>query len=248
MKVEMKVMVLVILEVCPSLLYFTMYSLLTVYFAQLSYTVKGLPFFHVRNSWFITNLLLYVIVVLNFVLESSAKYVYLSIFTAYVLNSVVVVWFSVSVFNYFPSAASGNITRVTKRLFPLVVMCFTGLVFNDLNYFICFMRAAHVYTYSAHDLYLPILSKPSMLEILTLVMAETIPSVVFLFLVSKRQLSGEESSLLTTVVDSASNANPMTRFKGGGEAGGEEYPRGGGYEAHGSSDNLRMGIYSQLAT
>jgi hypothetical protein len=154
------------------------------------------------------------------------------------------VWFSVSVFNYFPSAASGNITRVTKRLFPLVVMCFTGLVFNDLNYFICFMRAAHVYTYSAHDLYLPILSKPSMLEILTLVMAETIPSVVFLFLVSKRQLSGEESSLLTTVVDSASNANPMTRFKGGGE----EYPRGGGYEAHGSSDNLRMGIYSQLAT
>jgi hypothetical protein len=196
MNVSMKDMVLVTLEVCPSLLYFTMYSLLTVYFAQLSYTVKGLPFFHVRNSWFITNLLLYAIVLLNFVLESSAEYVYLSVFTAYILNLIVVVWFSFSVFSYFPSNTSGNLHRITKRLLPLIVVCFTGLAFNGLNYFICFLRSA------SND---SVLSTPSVLEVLTLVMAETVPSIAFLFLVSKRTTSGEQASLLTSVVDSTTN-------------------------------------------
>lgn len=196
MNVDMKDMVLVTLEVCPSLLYFTMYSLLTVYFAQLSYTVKGLPFFHVRNSWFITNLLLYAIVLLNFVLESSAKYVYISVFTAYILNLSVVVWFSISVFSYFPSSTSGNLHRITKRLLPLIIVCFTGLAFNAMNYFICFLRTA------SND---SMLRSPSIAEVLTLIMAETVPSIVFLFLVSKRATSGEETSLLTSVVDSATN-------------------------------------------
>ena len=196
MNVGMKDMVLVTLEVCPSLLYFTMYSLLTVYFAQLSYTVKGLPFFHVRNSWFITNLLLYAIVLLNFVLESSAEYVYLSVFTAYVLNLMVVVWFSYSVFSYFPNNTSGNLHRITKRLLPLIIVCVTGLLFNGLNYLICFLRS------SSND---SMLSSPSILEVLTLIMAETIPSIAFLFLVSKRATSGEQASLLTSVVDSTTN-------------------------------------------
>ena len=43
-------------------------------------------FFHVRNP-FITNLLLYAIVLLNFVLVSSAEYIYLSIFVAYASTS-----------------------------------------------------------------------------------------------------------------------------------------------------------------
>jgi hypothetical protein len=196
MHADMKEMVLVVLRVCPSLLYFTMYSLLTVYFAQLSYTVKGLPFFHVRNSWFITNLLLYAIVLLNFVLVSSAEYVYLSIFVAYALNLIVMVWFSASIFSYFPNVASGNVLRVFKRLLPLVVVCVTGLAFTGLNYILLYLRAApSTNTIGTGTL------EFSLVEVALLIMAEIAPSLAFLYLVSKRKTEGERSSLLTTVVN-----------------------------------------------
>ena len=196
----MKEIVLVVLRCVPSLLYFTMYSLLTVYFAQLSYTVKGLPFFHVRNSWFITNLLLYAIVLLNFVLVSSAEYVYLSIFVACALNLIVVVWFSASVFSYFPNQAGGNTQRIFKRLLPLVIVCVIGLIFTALNYALLFLHSSP--STSAGMMVF------SLAEVLLLIMAETVPSLAFLYLVSKRQITGEKSSLLTTVIQTAAT-NPL---------------------------------------
>ena len=221
MQENMKEMVFVVLRVCPSLLYFTMYSLLTVYFAQLSYTVKGLPFFHVRNSWFITNLLLYAIVLLNFVLVSSAEYIYLSIFVAYALNLIVVVWFSASVFSYFPNTASGNIQRIFKRLLPLVVVCVTGLAFTGLNYILLYLRAAPSTNTTGTGA-----MEFSLVEVALLIMAEIAPSSAFLYLVSKRQVVGEESSLLSKTTaaislleGSASNVEESGRGGGTGRGG-----------------------------
>ena len=77
--------VLTSFRLIPSLPYFTMYSLLTVYMAQLCYTVNGLPFFHVRNLWFFSNFSLYLVVIISLVFFVGSDYAYGSFFVTYLL-------------------------------------------------------------------------------------------------------------------------------------------------------------------
>ena len=146
--------VLVSSRLVPSLLYFTMYSLLTVYLAQLCYTVNGLPFFHVRNFWFFCNFSLYLLVVISLVFFANPDYADASFFIAYLLNLAVFAWYGTSVFKVIPSTQSstatglraltptkkpsqistGSTARVLARLWPLVVVCGVGVCLSCFNF------------------------------------------------------------------------------------------------------------------
>ncbi len=111
----------------PSLLYFTMYSLLTIYFAQLCYAVRGISFSMIRNLWFVLNLFLYLIVLYELLVEehvpihvhvhdndndndndSKRDIITLTIAVATGINLILLSWFSVNVFKYFPSSNSSS--------------------------------------------------------------------------------------------------------------------------------------------
>ena len=200
LKVEPQAHLETSISVFPSLLYFTMYSLLAVYFAQLVYTVQGVPFFRVRNVWFFTNLLLYVTVIFSVIFLTSLEYVYFAIFLTYFANLVLIGWYSNSVFNHFPepttgrsmSASAASVAKITTKLYPVVVVSLGGLFVNVLHYG---MLAFDVI--KRHQV---------VMRVLLFAAGEVGPSIALLYLVSKRSERGEEASLLTKVVETTYSA------------------------------------------
>lgn len=158
-------------RVIPSLLYFTMYSLLTVYLAQLCYTVNGLPFFHVRNVWFFSNFSLYLLVLVSIVFMESPTYVYCEFCIAHLLNLCAFSWYGISVFKFIPTLASSTSSarllaplkkptnsttnspsavnsysasnaRVLARLLPLIVVGHVGVILSLLTFLLMAFQIA----------------------------------------------------------------------------------------------------------
>jgi hypothetical protein len=192
----------------PSLLTFTMFSLLTVYFAQLCYTVMGMPFFHVRNCWFAGNLLLYLLVLFGLFVYVDSGIVCGALATAFGTTFLVVGWFGMNVFKYFPlgsanacatgggigiscDSSSGtntpNAQQVRARLLPLVTACMLGLGVDAAMYCKLFFVDAGI-------------TSQVVVNTSFIICAEILPSTVFLWVVSRRASEGEHTSLLTATV------------------------------------------------
>lgn len=150
------------LRVLPTLLYYTMYTLLTVYLAQLVYTVNGMPFFHVRNVWFFANFFLYLVVVTAVAFLPAPNYVFGAFFLAYAADLVIVGWYGMQAFKFMPtttnsaSTSTGKLSgsssssssapssslqasaamqaRIRSRLMPLIVVCCVGVSISCLNF------------------------------------------------------------------------------------------------------------------
>jgi len=210
------------LQVLPSLFYFTMYSLLTVYFAQLCYTVNGLPFFHVRNLWFLTNVCLYALMIVCLIFKLGSTYVFGMLFFSYCANLIVMAWFGVSIFKFFPSSAASptsvlhpplhqqqpyqhsplmnasnsNSQRIVTVLLPLIITCCSGLSIGVINFLVLALQVLPSSISST-----PPTSSQVLLEIFLLSLAEVLPSLGFLYLVYKRDTSTslEEPSLLSRI-------------------------------------------------
>ena len=138
----------------PTLLYYTMYTLLTVYLAQLVYTVNGMPFFHVRNVWFFANFSLYLVVISAVVFVPSPTYVYGAFFLAFTVDLLIVGWYGTQLFKFLPAppvltASSGKLAgagasssfasaaaqaKIRSRLMPLIVVCCLGVSMSCLNF------------------------------------------------------------------------------------------------------------------
>ena len=192
------------LKVVPSLFYFTMYSLLTVYFGQLSFTVRGVASFRIRNIWIVTNALLYGFVIMTLFFHLP-ELVYMSIFVAYTTNLTATTWFSCSLFNFLPTAvaslsATNNRERIMKKLSPLMIGCGIGLLFNVGNYLYLYISCS----ISTFDI-------AGSREFLLSLIGEILPSLLFIWAIAKPTMTGEDPSLLTTVVDAASD-NPVMNY------------------------------------
>lgn len=151
------------LRVLPTLLYYTMYTLLTVYLVQLVYTINGMPFFHVRNIWFFANFSLYLVVVTAVAFLPAPSYIFGVLFVAYAANLVIVGWYGTQIFKFMPavpaststgklssstasssssSAASASASSSSKtaqskiraRFMPLIIVCCVGVSINCLNF------------------------------------------------------------------------------------------------------------------
>jgi len=199
----------------PSLVTFTMYSLLTAYFAQLCYTVMGMPFFHVRNSWFLSNVALYFLVLFGLFVYVNSSFVCGSLAFAFGINFLVAAWFGMNLFKNFPpvsanasgagggnfgiggragnSGNSGNtphVQQVRTRLTPLVSACTFGLFADSALYFRLLLVDPDITT--------------QVIGTAALIMcSEILPATAFLWVVSKRENDGESASLLTATVAAA---------------------------------------------
>jgi hypothetical protein len=125
--------------------------------------------------------------------------VYLSIFVAYIANLMATTWFSYSIFNFLPTtvaslSATNNRERIIKKLSPLMVGAGIGLVFNAGNYLYLYISCS----ISTFDI-------AGSREFLLSLIGEILPSLLFIWVISKPTVMGEDSSLLTYVVDAASD-------------------------------------------
>jgi len=204
----------------PSLLVFTMYTLLTVYFAQLCYTVMGLPFFHVRNSWFLANVLLYFLVLIGLFVSVNSTLVWGSFAVAFATNFFVAGWFGMNLFKYFPAetekTASGagisnfiagagtsgpapNVEQVRARLTPLIGASLFGLFVDSASYFRLYFID-------------PDITSQVVVTATLIICAEILPATVFLWAVSRRGNDGERASLLTATVAATGRLPIMNRY------------------------------------
>ena len=186
--------------VLPSLLFFTMYTLLTVYLAQLCYAVKGQPFFGVRNTWLLANTTLYLAVLCGLYITCSLDMVASCFTVAIICNLGACSWYAVNVFRFFPSPSSGlsasdGLSKITGQLLPILIVCFSGICCEMVLYALL-QQGVIYYDQDAVTLVL-------------VMCAETVPSMVFLNFLSKSQGggigsgSGEQRSLLAESTTSA---------------------------------------------
>ena len=176
--------------VLPSLVFFTMYSLLTVYLAQLCYAVRGQPFFIVRNAWFVVNVSLYFAVLCGLYITCSLDWVASCLAVVTMGNLGALSWYTINVFRYFPipsgvGQSADNLKKITDKLLPMLIVCFVGICCEMVLY-VLLQQGVVNYDQDANTLIL-------------VTFAETLPSMVFLNFLSKAQEggSGEQKSLLS---------------------------------------------------
>lgn len=214
-------------RVIPSLFFFTTYSLLAVYFAQLCYTVNGLPFFHVRNVWFFANFGLYLIVAVSIIFLVDPPLVYGTFVFAYLLNIGTFTWFGVSIFKFIPSgqqsptsAVRGLMSTPTPNKTAAAAGEGSALNQSALNSSIekivprllpiIIVCSAGMSVSAINFLLLAIQVLPkaseggSSIEFALILVSEVLPSMGFLFLIPKQDNTYEEPSLLSIVVRATS--------------------------------------------
>jgi hypothetical protein len=182
------------LTLFPSLFYFTLYSLLTVYFAQLYYTVLGQAFFHVRNVSLGANVGFYALFLVELLFFRNASVVYAASALAFAVNLVMTAWFGCGLFKHFPAgpspsggdklsnsnAANSEIEEVKARLLPLVVTCMAGLGLGLLWFLLLLMNAVHSVDVTTNGV--------------CVLISELCPSWAFLLLVGQRDAHSDDVS------------------------------------------------------
>ena len=216
--------VLLTFRVIPSLFFFTTYSLLAVYFAQLCYTVNGLPFFHVRNVWFFANFGLYLIVAVSIIFLVDPPLVYGTFVFAYLLNIGTFTWFGVSVFKFIPSGQQSPSSAVRGLMstptHSRTAAAGEGTALNQLNSSIekivsrllpiIIVCSTGMSLSAINFLLLAIQVLPkaneggSSIEFALVLVSEVLPSMGFLFLIPKQDNAYDEPSLLSIVVRATS--------------------------------------------
>jgi len=114
-----------------------MYSLLTVFLAQLHHTVSGLSFSRVRILWFFGNVLLYVLTLI-FIVLSLPRFVFMVFFACSLLIVSCIGLYSYSIYKQLQGPhlmkAADKVDRVVSRFLPLVGICAAALLVSSIYY------------------------------------------------------------------------------------------------------------------
>lgn len=109
-------MLLVILtRLVPTMIFFTVYSLISVFLAQLYYTFTGLPFFHVRNLWLLGNCIVYITIFVC-LLFPFYTVVYWLLCGSYTFCVLFVSWYSGGISKIVDEAGTSSPIHLTKKI------------------------------------------------------------------------------------------------------------------------------------
>ena len=172
--------ILFICRVIPTSLYLTMFSLLTVFLAQLHHTVSGLPFFRVRFLWFFGNLLLYMLLLIFLALMPS--FIFWLFFWCSFIILCCICLYSMSIYNHLQAPmliSSPSSTKIISRFVPVVGICSIALLIGSVYYFCMATRlVADIYSYPLSSIIFDLIAFGSM---------EIIPSLVIVFFLAYRK-------------------------------------------------------------
>jgi hypothetical protein len=171
----------------PTCLYLSVYTMVTVYFAQMCYTVSvsSLSFFQLRGVFILGNVLSYGFVIFFVGVVPVESIVYLVFLVSYSVILSSTLFYGYSLFKLLPgSTAHHQLTarRVMARFVPLLMICTAGLILGTV-YYLCLVLGV-LSTYPATTRLLA--SRQFIQNFVAFTFTEVIPSMLIILLISKK--------------------------------------------------------------
>ena len=186
-----------LLRFLPTCVYVSVYTMITVYFAQMCYTVSvnSVSFSQLRSMFFVGNVLTYCFVIFfvtTYPMESIVKWVFL---ISYAVNFIFTLFYGYSLFNLLPGSTAHHqrtARRVMARFLPLLFICLSGLFFGTVYY------TSQVLGLLPTDAGA---SKQFEVDFLAFTFSEVLPSLLIILLLSKKStnapaVAGENTGLV----------------------------------------------------
>lgn len=193
----------------PTCIYITMYTMITLYFAQMCYmvSVNSVPFFQLRRILVLGNVATYFLILFFTLVMPLESVVYSVLFVSFILLLVSISFYGFSLHKLLPRSTAQQllVKRITSRFFPLMSICVAGL-FIGTAYYLCMcitLRGVR-----------PTASRQCMYDLIIFSLTEVLPSLLIVILISKRNSSngvtsttedlrgGDSSSRLTQILKS----------------------------------------------
>lgn len=180
----------------PTCLYISVYTMVTLYFAQMCYTVSmnSVSVFQLRNVFIAGNIITYSFILVFIIAEPLESAVYWILFISYSILFISTVFYGYSLFKLLPgSTAHHQLTarKVMARFFPLLMICGISLLLGVIYYLVLILNI------------LPT-SRQYVFDFIAFSLTEVIPSLFIVLLLTKKNNSGVNSDN-TLTVDNSSN-------------------------------------------
>ena len=170
------------LRVLPTCAYITVYTMVTVHFAQMCHTVSLNSgwFIQLRNIFIAANVLMYSLIVFFvslYLVATLVDWVFLVSFAVILLSTL---FYGYSLFKLLPgSTAHHQLTarRVMARFVPLLVICVVGLSFGAVYYLLLVLNLLPSDVTA---------SKQFVYDFIAFTFSEVLPTLLIILLISKK--------------------------------------------------------------
>lgn len=179
----------------PTCLYISVYTMVTVYFAQMCYTVSvsNLSFSLLRGVFILGNVLCYGLVIFFVAVVPVEIIVYLIFLASYAVILFSTLFYGYSLAKLLPGwTAHHQLTarRVMARFVPLMSICTMGLIFGNI-YYLCLVLG-FLPTYPASS---ALLARRQFIQnFFAFAITEVLPSLFIILLISKKSSASNSGS------------------------------------------------------
>lgn len=174
------------LRFVPSCIYVTVYTMVTVYFAQMCYTVSvnSVSYSQLRSMFFVGNVLTYATVIFFIAVHPIDYAVYWVFLVSYSVTFVSTLFYGYSLLKLLPGSTAHHqrtARRVMARFVPLLIICLTGLLFGTARYFCLVVSLLPSYL---------AVSRQFEFDFIAFTLSEILPSLLVILLLAKKSNSG----------------------------------------------------------
>jgi hypothetical protein len=165
----------------PTCMYITMYTMITLYFAQMCYmvSVNSVPFFQLRGFLMLGNAVIYFSVLFLTLVIPLEPFIYWVLFLSFISLLVSISFYGFSLYKLLPGSTAQQmaVKKITSRFLPLMAICITGLFFGTVYYVIMSINCTYVS---------PTIDRQRIFDLLIFSLTEVLPSFLIVLLISKK--------------------------------------------------------------
>ena len=174
------------LRYMPSCIYVTVYTLVTVYFAQMCYTVSvnSVSYSQLRSMFFVGNVLTYSTVIFFIAVHPVNYAVYWVFLVSYSVTFLSTLFYGYSLFKLLPGSTAHHqrtARKVMARFVPLLIICLTGLLLGTVHFFTLVISVIPIFT---------TISQQFEFDFAAFTLSEILPSLLIILLLAKKSSIG----------------------------------------------------------
>jgi len=165
----------------PTCMYITMYTMVTLYFAQMNYmvSVNTVPFFQLRGFLILGNAIMYFLVLFLTLVFPLEPFIYLVLFLSFTSLLVSISFYGFSLYKLLPGSTAQQIAvkKIRSRFLPLMSICIMGLFFGTVYYVIMSISCTYIS---------PTIDRQRIYDLMIFSLTEVLPSFLIVLLISKK--------------------------------------------------------------
>lgn len=174
------------LRYMPSCIYVTVYTMVTVYFAQMCYTVSvnSVSYSQLRSMFFVGNVLTYGTVIFFIAVRPVNYAVYWVFLVSYSVTFLSTLFYGYSLFKLLPGSTAHHqrtARKVMARFVPLLIICLTGLLFGTVHFFYLVISVQPITS---------TISQQFEFDFIAFTLSEILPSLLVILLLAKKSSTG----------------------------------------------------------